>query len=258
MITSVQNPSIKRIRHLQSQARFRKKESRYVAEGIRLLEEALDTAHIPELVIYSSGLNQRGSELLERMRESNVPCQEVSWEVLQSASDTETPQGMIAVIPLSDLIIREDLDFVFIADQIRDPGNLGTLLRTARAAGVDAVLLTPGSVDPYSPKVIRSGMGAHFQLAIQTCSWDQIQSLTRDLRIFGADMKRGRKCWEADLTDPLGIILGGEAFGPGEEAREIIQEWLHIPMPGDTESLNVSIAGGILLFEVVRQRMRKD
>jgi len=135
MISSVQNPKIKRIRLLQSQSRSRKKELAFVVEGIRLLEEALNTFQIPELVIYTSDLDPRSQNLVEAFLKQNVPCEEVTEEVIKAASDTETPQGILAILPLKPLLLPAEADFLMIADEIRDPGNLGTLLRTAQAAG---------------------------------------------------------------------------------------------------------------------------
>lgn len=254
MITSSQNPKIKRIRHLQTQARFRKKESAFVVEGIRLIEEIVTAKLLPELVIYSRDLDQRGSSLLKKLIAQDISCEEVSENVLKYASDTESPQGILSVLPWIDLPFPPEIDFVLIADEIRDPGNLGTLLRTARAAGVCAVLLSPGTVDPYSPKVLRSGMGAHFSLPIRSLSWKEIQQFTKDLTIFGTDISQGVQYWDADLQPPLGLIIGGEAHGSGEQASQLTQEWVHIPMLEQTESLNASAAGAILMYEIVRQR----
>ena len=254
MITSSQNPKIKRIRHLQTQARFRKKESAFVVEGIRLIEEVFIANYVPELVIHTTDLDQRGSLLLEQIKAQNISCEEVSESVFKNASDTESPQGILAVLPKIELPILPEPDFVLIADEIRDPGNLGTLLRTARAAGVSAALLSPGTVDHFSPKVIRSAMGAHFSLSIRSLSWKEIQNYTKNIKIFGTNMAQGARYWDADLHGPLGLIIGSEARGSGKQASLLAQEWIHIPMQGLTESLNASAAGAIIMYEIVRQR----
>jgi len=257
MISSVQNPKIKRIRLLQTQSRSRKKELAFIVEGIRLLEEAQNTYQVPELVIYTSDLDPRGQKLVEAFLEQNVPCEEVSEQVIKAASDTETPQGILAILPLKPLPLPEETDFLIIADEIRDPGNLGTLLRTAQAAGADGFLLSPGTVDPFSPKVIRAGMGAHFRLPILSCSWEKIREITDGLTIFGADMKEGSRIWDADLNLPLALILGGEAHGPGKHSRDLADAWMHIPMTDGSESLNAAVAGAVLMFEVLRQRTQE-
>ena len=141
-----------------------------------------------------------------------------------------------------------------IADEIRDPGNLGTLLRTSAAAGVNGLLVAPGTVDPFSPKVIRAAMGAHFRLPILPCSWEKIREITEGLTMFASGMKKGTQIWDVDLTTPLAIIIGGEARGLGKNACELADHWLYIPMRGGTESLNAAAAGAVLMFEVRRQR----
>ena len=257
MISSVQNPKIKRIRLLQTQSRSRKKELAFIVEGVRLLEEAQNTYQVPELVIYTPDLDPRGQKLVEAFLEQNVPCEEVSEEVIRAASDTETPQGILAILPLKPLLLPEEADFLILADEIRDPGNLGTLLRTAQAAGVDGFLLSPGTVDPFSPKVIRAGMGTHFRLPILSCSWEKIREITDGLTVFGADMKEGSRVWDADLSLPLVLILGGEAHGPGKHSRDLADAWIHIPMTDGSESLNAAAAGAVLMFEVLRQRTQE-
>lgn len=257
MISSVQNSKIKRIRLLQTQSRSRKKELAFIVEGVRLLEEAQNTYQVPELVIYTPDLDPRGQKLVEAFLGQNVPCEEVSEEVIRAASDTETPQGILAILPLKPLLLPEKADFLIIADEIRDPGNLGTLLRTAQAAGVDGFLLSPGTVDSFSPKVIRAGMGAHFRLPILSCSWEKIREVTDGLTVFGADMKEGSRVWDADLSLPLALILGGEAHGPGKHSRDLADAWIHIPMTDGSESLNAAAAGAVLMFEVLRQRTQE-
>jgi TrmH family RNA methyltransferase len=253
MITSRQNQKIKRIKQLTSQAKFRKKENAYVVEGIRLLEEALQANQKPEQVLYTSDLDQRGQALVQIFQDQQVSCELTAPDILNAASDTENSQGIMAVFPINPLPFPDRKDLVLIADEIRDPGNLGTLMRSSLAAGVDMLLLPPGTVDLYSPKVIRSGMGAHFRLPAIYAPWDKILQLTTGMVLYLADMNQGKSCWETDLTGPLGIILGGEAHGPGKDAREFANHMIHIPMNTHSESLNAAAAGAILLFEIRRQ-----
>ncbi|NQS91356.1 MAG: RNA methyltransferase [Chloroflexi bacterium] len=230
MITSRQNSKIKWVKSLSSQAKFRKKDAAYVLEGIRLLEEAARSKQTPELVLFIPDLDQRGQSLVESYQKQNIPCEETAPEVLKAASDTENPQGIVAVFLQEPLPLPSMLNLILIADSIRDPGNLGTLMRTALAAGVDGLILSPGTVDPYSPKVIRSGMGAHFSLPILPATWDEIISITEGLTLYLADINQGKSLWDTDLTQRLGIIIGGEAYGPGKEARELAKDLINIPM----------------------------
>ena len=256
MITSVQNPKVHWVRGLQARSRARRSDQAFVIEGVRLVEEALAAGWIPELVFYTEALNERGQALVEEIQGRGVQVELVSDNVMQAASDTQTPQGILAVQRMISQPVPERFDFVFIPDGVRDPGNLGTILRTCAAAGVDAVFLPPGTVDPYSPKVVRSGMGAHFRLPFSSISWEDIISQLEPsgLRVYLAAAGEGQVYTQADFRLPLALIVGGEAEGAGEVAGKLAGERVHIPMPGGMESLNAAIAGGVLLFEVVRQR----
>ncbi|MFL7871549.1 MAG: TrmH family RNA methyltransferase, partial [Anaerolineales bacterium] len=174
--------------------------------------------------------------------------------VMQSASDTQSPQGILAVVPIPQWQFPTEPTFLLIPDGIRDPGNLGTLLRTALAAGVEAVILSPGSTDAFSPKVVRAGMGAHFRLPVFSMDWENIQSNLAGLSIFLADCQSGVPYHQAEFRSPLALIIGGEAAGAGSQAARLATDRIHIAMPGEAESLNAAIAGAILMFEIVHQR----
>jgi TrmH family RNA methyltransferase len=170
-------------------------------------------------------------------------------------SETETPQGILAVLELTQLPIPSHPNFILIPDQIRDPGNLGTLLRTAAAAGVQVVLLPPETTDAFAPKVVRAGMGAHFRLPIRTLSWEEVGQVVRSagLQVYLADMN-GQSCWGTDLRQPVALVIGSEADGASEAARKLAHQKIAVPMKGNVESLNAGVVGSILMFEVVRQR----
>jgi RNA methyltransferase, TrmH family len=253
VITSSQNSKIKLVRALLGRAKERRDANAFVVEGVRLVEEAINTFWRFETVLYDESLSARGKSLVKRLRSNNVEAEEISQSLMKSLSETETPQGILAVLKLSHLPISESLNFILIPDQIRDPGNLGTLLRSAVAAGVQAVLIPPETTDVFAPKVVRSGMGAHFRLPIHSVTWDHIQAFTKGLQVYLADMD-GKSCWETDLRQPLALIIGGEVEGASEEARKLATQKISIPMSGNVESLNAGVAGSVLMFEVVRQR----
>ena len=236
-------------------ARERREANAFVVEGVRLVEEAVQAGWKFQFALYTDGLSDRGRNLVNTLLERHIDTEEVAGDLLQKLSDTETPQGILAVVEYSELSLPESLDFVLIPDQIRDPGNLGTLLRTAAATGVQAVLLPPETTDPFAPKVLRSGMGSHFRLPICSMQWDEIGQVSKssDLHVYIADMA-GTPCWEMDLRQPLALIVGGEAEGVSESARELSKGKISIPMGGNVESLNAGVAGSVLMFEVVRQR----
>ena len=254
MITSTKNPRIQQIRKLQSSTRTRRKEGLFVVEGVRLAEEALVAGWQPALVLFMEGVSDRGERTADRFRAQGVEVLAVAPHVMQVASDTQTPQGILAVFSMPDWEIPAEPTFLLIPDGVRDPGNLGTLLRTALAGGVEAVILPPGSVDPFSPKVVRSGMGAHFRLPIVCMDWEACAPHLAKLKVFLADSAGGQPYHQASFGEPLALIIGGEAAGAGSQAARRATERVHIPMPGSSESLNAAIAGAILIFEVIRQR----
>jgi len=253
MITSSQNPKIKLVRALIGHAKERREAGAFVVEGVRLIEEADAGDWRFRFALYDGSLNARGSSLVEHLLAREIEVEEVSERLMKSLSDTETPQGILAVLELNQLPLPASPDFVLIPDRIRDPGNLGTLLRTAAAAGVQAVFLPTETTDAFSPKVVRAGMGAHFSLPIQSMKWEKIRREIEGLQVYLADMD-GTSCWETDLFEPLALIIGSEAEGASEEARELATQKISIPMSGDMESLNAGVAGSVLMFEVMRQR----
>jgi TrmH family RNA methyltransferase len=258
MITSTKNPKIKEVRALQARAKTRREAEAFVVEGIRLGEEALASGWLPTGAFYTQDLNQRGEEILNQLRKQNVPIEEVAPHVMKAASDTQSSQGLLMVIPIRTLPIPDPLDFVLIVDQVRDPGNLGTLLRSATAAGVQAVFLGEESVDAFSPKVVRGAMGAHFRLPIQALNYEDIlsQCERHNLKILVSAAGKGAAYTEEDLTRPIAIVVGGEAKGARPALIEKAEGFMHIPMPGGGESLNAGVAGSVVLFEVVRQRSK--
>jgi RNA methyltransferase, TrmH family len=258
MITSTHNPRIQWVRKLQEQPSFRQSEGLFVIEGVRLVEEALRAGWQPSLVLYTPDLSQRGLEIIRSLSSSSE--EEVSPAVMKSASDTQTPQGLLAVVAQRLLPLPTELDFVLVLDAVRDPGNLGTILRTAVAAGVQGVILTPGCVDPFSPKVLRSAMGAHFRLPLLVLDWIEIEALLKsgetrsEVKIYLSDAEGSLPYTRADFHSPALLIIGGEAEGAGAEAQRLAERRIHIPMAPGVESLNAAVAAAILMFEVVRQR----
>ena len=257
-ITSAQNPKIQRLRALLEKRKEREAQQACVVEGVRLVEEALAAGWPAQLVFYSGQLSARGQNLLAGLAAAGAELAELPEPLMKSLSDTGSPQGLLAVFGSRPAALPAQLDFAVIADNLRDPGNLGTLLRTAAAAGAQAALLSPGTTDAFAPKVLRAGMGAHFRLPVLHLSWDELRAACKDrpqpLRVLMAEADAGSACWAQDLRQPLALLVGSEADGPSAEGRALADQGISIPMPGASESLNAAIAAGILLFEVVRQR----
>jgi TrmH family RNA methyltransferase len=256
MILSPHNTRIKLIRALSGRPKERREAGSFLAEGVRLVEDA-HTAGWPFMyVLYSTEISNRGKKLIEELTGSGVEVEEVAPSILRSVTETESSQGVVAVLKLPDdnQVGIPSLNFVLIPDQIRDPGNLGTLIRSAAAAGAQAVFIPPETTDPFAPKVVRAGMGAHFRIAIFSLDWSEIQARLSGLSVYVAGAEGQTTCWAADFRQPLALIVGGEAEGASNPARVLANSVINIPMPGKIESLNAGVAGAILMFEVVRQR----
>ncbi|MBI5931982.1 MAG: RNA methyltransferase [Chloroflexi bacterium] len=254
MITSSENNRVKQVRALLTQAKQRRQEQQCVLEGVRLIEDALLARVQPDFVLYRPDADLRisaAAEILNRLQAQNIPCLVVEPTIFNKLSDTQNPQGILAVCPLPELAPRQPLSLVLILDGIADPGNLGSALRTAGAVGVDLVILSPDTVDPFNPKVLRGGMGAHFRLPIQQQTWAEIGQLGLPLVIADADGER--HIFEMDWTTPVALVVGNEAHGPSQNARVIASQVIRIPMVS-AESLNAAMAASVILYEIFRQR----
>jgi TrmH family RNA methyltransferase len=256
MITSTKNSKIKEIAALQAKKKNRINTGTFVVEGVRLLEEALASGFSPLFTLYTEDMHERGVALVQRSCELDTQVEVVMPHVMSAASDTKNSQGILMVFPFPKLQEPEVMNSAVILDQIRDPGNMGTLLRSAAAAAFNSVWLTPDCVDAYSPKVVRSGMGAHFKIPIINLKYEVITSNIKkhQLQLFISEMDANLYYSEANFRDPSAIVVGSEAAGISEQLLALPHTKISIPMPGQVESLNASVAGSLLMFEVVRQR----
>jgi TrmH family RNA methyltransferase len=182
---------------------------------------------------------------------SSAPSFELADGVLERVATTERPQPNLAVvtIPTAQRDLRGS-ELIVVCDQLNDPGNLGTILRSSEAAGVDAVVLTPGSVDPYNPKVVRASAGALFHVPVLTSTLDEVRSA--GYRLLGTSSHLGRRHTEADWSGHVALVLGSEAHGLADDAP--VDDWVRIEHHGRAESLNVAMAATLLAFEAARQR----
>lgn len=258
LITSLANDKVRWARSLY-RSRTRRQEGQYLIEGVRLVEEALRVGINPTLVFVSPDLDQsaRGQALLRTLQENSKLRERlfpVSQKVLQAVADTVTPQGVVAAVPMLETPPGPP-GMILVLDRLRDPGNVGTILRTADAAGVEAVLLVRGSADPYNPKVVRSAMGALFRLPLRTrLHWPAVQQQVGERPVFLAKAQGGQRYDQVDWCSPSALIIGGEAEGASQEAHALATGQVHIPMAPGVESLNAAVATAVLLFEARRQR----
>jgi TrmH family RNA methyltransferase len=256
---TVESPGNEQVRFVKGlyRATIRRKEQLFVVEGVRLVEDALRARARPELVLVCREQlrrTPRGAALEHQVADFRwLP---VSERVLDTVTDTVSPQGVIAVFPIPRLLPRlEPSPIVLVLDQVRDPGNAGTILRSAEACGIAGMVVFVDSVDAYSPKVVRAGMGAHFRITIlDDMTWDRLLPLVRErprhLAVASDGIPYDQVDWQRDST----LIIGGEADGASVAAAKAATDRITIPMSGPTESLNAAMAATILLFDAARVR----
>jgi len=253
MITSSSNSKIKYIGRLQESRKFRYEERVFVVEGSRWVTEVINAGIRPKILLATSNWFRESGNLKLQEHLPFSPI-EVSDQLMAQVSDTTSPSGVLAVIPMLRQPIPSKATLLLILDRISDPGNLGTIMRTAVASGVGGLLLSPGCVDAYNPKVVRSSMGAHLYLAMLITQWPDIATRVEGLEVRLASAGAKLPYYLADWRRPSALIIGSEAVGPGMEARDLATEEIMIPMSGQSESLNAAIATGVILFEAIRQR----
>lgn len=255
VITSLRNPKVKLARALVRR-RERHAQKKFLAEGTRLIAEGIRAGHVPALVFYDASAlrdDARAEELIRGLR-AHTEVFQVDEATLRALTLLESPPGLVAVFDFPQLETPSKADFLLILDQVRDPGNLGTILRSAWAAGVNLVYLSPTTVDAFNPKVTRAAMGAHFRLPIKQTNWDEIAGAVKSMpRVYLADARGELDYVRADWTRPLALVIGGEAEGAGEEAREIATARVSIPLAEQAESLNAAMAATVLLFKAANR-----
>jgi TrmH family RNA methyltransferase len=210
----------------------------FVVEGVGLLRQAIDAGWQVEGCYISPGT----------VVDLDVDRHELAPNVMERVASTESPQPVLAVVSMRVSELPTDANFVIVADQLGDPGNAGTIIRSAEAAGAHGVILTPGSVDPFNPKVVRASAGSLFRVPVVEAT---LESLT-NFRRLGTSSHRGDVYTDPVYHGRVAIVVGNEAHGLGDDAA--IDQWVTIPHAGPAESLNVAMAATVLLFEVARQR----
>lgn len=257
-IESRENKWVKRLNGLKLK-KNRDKEGVFIAEGLRLIGEI--PAGAAEVYAVSESFAAE-NDLEKYEKQAEVLC--LSDGLFASVCDTESPQGILAVCKKlawdEAAVFARERPFFLLAEELNDPGNLGTVIRTADACGADAVFLSKGSVDLYNPKVLRSTMGSLFHVPVfQNVSLEEISEKLKAAQIplYAAHLKGESYPYALPLQDACGFLIGNEARGLSEKAAALCDRWVKIPMPGQAESLNASIAAGVLLYEVVRQRLEK-
>ncbi len=276
MITSGSNQHIQLLRSLHA-PKGRERERAILVEGPHLLEAAIAAGATPFLIVHNPDDLERtaeGRKLLGQIQAAGAEgaqVYEAAPAAIERAADTRTPQGVVAAVALADVAPAKVRGrrrgrmrpIVLLLDAISDPGNLGTILRSALAADADEVALGPGCADPFNPKVLRAGVGAHFRLPVrELASWAEARELLRGApsarQVLVAESEGRVPYAECDLTQRTGLIVGNEAHGISPEAAKLATQRISIPMYNHVESLNAAVAASVILFEAARQRRTAD
>lgn len=264
-ITSRDNQRLKFARKVRDQ----KISDKIFVEGTRLAEEVLRTDLEITEVFFSDNFfsNQRENDLIEKLRSKNIEISEVSDKIFNSIADTKTSQGIILIVQ-TPKIDKETIEFnlennklnlplLILLHNINNPANLGAILRTSEAVGVDGIILTKNSTSPFSPKALRSAMGASFRLPIwQYAEFSEVLDWAKQQNIISvcADINSKINYTDLDYKIPCLLVFGSEAHGLDMTERNLVDEGVMIPLENDVESLNLAIACGVILFEARRQR----
>lgn len=265
MITSSQNPEIKFLSAL-AKRKYREKNRVYVIEGLRIIEDALLFGGEFVKFFYSSAMreNLRSFELLKMLREAGVPEILVEEKLFNQIARTKTPQGFLAILrqpdfTLEDLLTHKSLyRHIILINEVQDPGNLGTILRTVAAAGWLGALLTTGTVDLYNPKSLQATMGAIHRLPIcKLENWADVLTKLRTTgyQIIATDVSAKELYYQVDFKIPSVVVVGNEGHGIDDHLLNQVDRLVKIPLAPDAESLNVGIATGIVVYEGVRQNL---
>lgn len=257
MITSVTNKKVKSVVQLNRKAGLRRKEGVFIAEGIKMfLEAPLESI----LEVYVSEDIHKVSQIVQKLEQCRYET--VSEEVFSKISDTQTPQGILCVLKqfhysLKDMLGGGEVPLFLVAEGLRDPGNLGTILRAGEGAGVSGVIMSKDTVDIYNPKTIRSTMGSVYRVPFFYA--DDIVQTVKELqkngvKVYAAHLRGEKSYSQCDYKGGTAFLIGNEGNGLSEELSEAADNYIKIPMKGRVESLNAAVSASLLMYEAARQR----
>ena len=254
MLTSIKNPLIKRIRKLH-QSKYRKAEGVLLLEGTNLLEAASAINYPLEVVCHTSHWQEKHPQLWVTLQQQAQRVELVSPEVLGAIALTKTPDGITAIAPrqLQPTADFSRIQLGLMVEQLQDPGNMGTIIRTAAATGVNYLWASADSVEFDHPKVLRASVGAWFRVPMAVTT--EAQSLIQQFpgQVVATQPTAEKSYWEVNFQQPTLILLGNEGAGLSPELAALADERVQIPLEGEVESLNVAIAASLLLYEAKRQ-----
>ena len=247
-ITSTENKIYKQTKKLLNRS-DRNKSGQFIAEGQRIVEDAVNT-NSAEYIFVSE--NYSGIDY-------DLPTYCVSEKMFSALSDTQTTQGIIAVCKMKEYIIQDvKCETLLVCDGVSDPGNLGTLIRTAECSGVGGVVLLKGTVDPYSPKVVRSTMGSIFRMPLYFAQIEDLNLILEEYSIVATVLDGSENLYDIKFPEKNAIVVGNEAHGVSDAVANLADIRTLIPMCGKSESLNASVAGGLVMYEIYRQKRNNN
>jgi TrmH family RNA methyltransferase len=257
-ITSIQNPFIKSLVQLQEKAKARRQSGTFLIEGKREIELAIKGKYEIEILLFLPELIP--NDYLSKLSKGQIDLIEINKEVYQKLAYRDTTEGILAVaktksLALSDLKLPEN-PLILVMESIEKPGNIGAMLRTCDAAKIDAVILANSKTDLYNPNIVRSSVGCLFTNQIATATTEETIAFLKEknIAIFGATLQNSNSYHTQDYTIPSALVVGTEATGLTQPWRDNATQNIIIPMQGEIDSMNVSVAAAILLFEAKRQR----
>ena len=258
-LTGLQNPQVKAAAELK-QKKYRQQQGLFLAEGLRTVEEAVASKTVVS-IFYTAIEDDRTRSVLEEAAAQQLKLYCVSDAVMKKIADTDTPQGIIAVCKMQNVTLDKLLskgEMLLVLDRVGDPGNLGTMLRTADAAGIGGVVLLKGCVDIYAPKTVRSSMGSLFHVPVVSgIGEDNFIAEAKDAgyELLVTSLEGADNLFKADLGGRIAFVMGNEAGGVSANLLERADKRVFIPMAGRAESLNVAMAAGVVMFEALRRRL---
>jgi TrmH family RNA methyltransferase len=258
---SIRNPRVQHLRRLIGRRRSRSESAQFAFEGPHLVDEAIASGFPIDSVFVAEDVADEHAELIARVAAAGCELHLLRRGVIDQVADTATPRGVIAIAPqpdvsLATLVAARPTGLVLVLDAVNDPGNAGTIVRTAEAAGASGVVFGGASSDPFGPKTVRASAGSIFRVpvAVAPVTHDALERLrTAGFRRVGTASADGSDYRDADLTGDVAVVLGSEAHGVAPTVEAVLDEHVTIPMLGQVESLNVAVAGAVLAYERLRQ-----
>ena len=259
-ITNLQNPQVKSATELK-QKKYRLQQQCFLAEGLRTVEEAVASKTVTS-IFYTAIEDERTRQVLEQAAAMQVKLYCVTDQIMKKMADTDNPQGIIAVCQMQDTCLEQLLasgKMLLVLDRVGDPGNIGTMLRTADAAGIGGLVLLKGSADIYAPKTVRASMGSLFHIPVLAGIEEEKfvnQAQRAGYQLLVTSLEGADNLYKANLEGRLAFVMGNEANGVTKTLLKAADKKVYIPMAGRAESLNVAMAAGIVMFEALRRKIK--